>query len=64
MGSKTEEKILAPLEKIESLLTSFVLTVPEKDDPTEEEILSFVETGRTEHQAGKTKKRKSFSALR
>lgn len=64
MSTKTEEKFLARLEKIEKLLVSFVLTVSSKDDLTEEEDISFVEAGRAEYRAGKTKQLVSFSALR
>ncbi len=64
MSTKTEEKILARLEKIERLLASFVLTVPSKDSLTEDDVISLVKAGRAEHRAGKTKKLESFGALR
>jgi len=64
MSTKTEEKILAQLAKIESLLTTFVLTILDENHPTEAETLSFIEDGRKEHREGKTKELKSFSVLR
>lgn len=52
MAPKTEEKILAKLNRIEDLL---VRIIPQKTELTEEDVLEIVEEGRREYKEGKTK---------